>query len=118
MAGHTKSSPELLRRAVEGSVGQLWGSGGFAVGEMGSLSLSYVQINFLAVSVASDGLLTLGPLILPFVGLRTLLSSGMHPSSHLALDAVTMPEHPELGMVRGTVTPRQRRREWKNVQRK
>jgi hypothetical protein len=80
-----------------------WGSGGFAVEEMGSLALAYVQLDVRAqIAVTGGGSLSLANMVLP--ALTTTLAGLSGAGSRLALDLVTVPEHPELGVMTGTVT--------------
>ena len=84
-----------------------WGSGGFTVGEMGSLSLSYVQIDAGAsIIVTSGGLLSLARLALPVSALGTAVVGMSGAGSQLVLEAVTVTERAELGALTGTVTAR------------
>eukprot|EP01052_Picozoa_sp_SAG31_P056372 SAG31_NODE_16107_length_722_cov_1.654896_1_plen_209_part_10 len=82
-----------------------WGPGGFTVGEMGSLSLSYVRLDAdVVLTITGGGSLSLANIALPFAVLGTTLASLVGAGSTLSLSAVTVPEYPQLGALRGVGT--------------
>eukprot|EP01051_Picozoa_sp_SAG22_P004372 SAG22_NODE_232_length_14402_cov_58.042159_2_plen_579_part_00 len=82
-----------------------WGTGGFTVGEMGSLSLSYVHMDATsAIAVTVGGSLSLANLALPAQVLATALDGMSGAGSRLTLETVTVVDYPEWGTLTGTVT--------------
>eukprot|EP01050_Picozoa_sp_SAG11_P018847 SAG11_NODE_2913_length_2842_cov_109.057966_1_plen_623_part_00 len=80
-----------------------WGVGGFSVGEMGSLSLSYVQLDADAlITVTNGGSLSLVNLALPTAALIRAVGGLSGIDSMVTLEAVTVSEHLELGVLTGT----------------
>eukprot|EP01051_Picozoa_sp_SAG22_P007238 SAG22_NODE_502_length_9704_cov_23.436439_5_plen_637_part_00 len=102
-----------------------WGTGGFTVGEMGSLALAYVRlaralsvvgggslalsrcngdIHFSTIVVTSGGSLSLTHVWLTSQTLSTAIRGLSEAGSRLSLEAVVVVEHPEWGTMSGVVT--------------
>ena len=81
-----------------------WGRGGFAVQQGGSVSLTNVGVDATAaITVTGGGSLSLAELTLPQSALYAVMG-GSGAGSRLVFESVTVPEHPEWGMLTGSAT--------------
>eukprot|EP01052_Picozoa_sp_SAG31_P021600 SAG31_NODE_1678_length_7548_cov_16.675393_2_plen_910_part_00 len=75
----------------------------FTVGEAASLSLSYIQVDG-GITTVDGGTVSLDSCTMLAVALATALGSFSGVSSRLALQTITVSEHPEWGVLNGAVT--------------